>query len=153
MTRIMVDGDDGERDGWFDQESATFFEGRREWDGANMACVHLKDGTRRQHLYRTRGGRWVIQTLSQWSHEQTGYMFVSDDQARDWLILNENDAVVEKYFGEIEEEVGPGRPTTGTSVKVNIPPHHIADLDTLAAEDGTSRADQIRKAVAEYLSR
>lgn len=46
---------------------------------------------------------------------------------------------------------GPGRPSTGDPVKVNIPTEHIAALDTLARSVGQSRADLIRDAVAAYL--
>ena len=47
--------------------------------------------------------------------------------------------------------VGPGRPSTGDSVKANLPTDHIPALDSLARSVGGSRADMIRDAVAAYL--
>lgn len=152
MTRIMVRDEDGSVDGWFDLESATHFKGAREWDGENMACVHLKDGNRFQHLYRTKGGRWVLNTRSNWVGEEPRWEYITDEVAREWLVVNEDDDVVERYWGKVEEERAPGgRPSTGDPVKVNIPPEHIARLDALAEERGTSRADLVRAAVASYL--
>lgn len=152
MTRIMVRDADGSVEGWFDQESATHFKGARKFDGENMACVHLKDGTRHQHLYRTRGGRWVRLTQSQWAGEEPLWEYVTDEAAREWLIINGDDDVVEQYWGPVEEERAPGgRPSTGDPVKVNLPPEHIGRLDALAEERGTTRAALIRAAVAAYL--
>lgn len=153
MTRITVRDADGDVDGWFDLESAIYYPGARQWDGDNMACVHLKDKNfRYQHLYRTKGGRWVLNIQSNWRGEEPKWWYATDEEARKWLIVNGNDDVVEQYWGPVEEERAPGgRPSTGDPVKVNLPPEHIARLDALAEERGTTRAALIRAAVAAYL--
>lgn len=50
------------------------------------------------------------------------------------------------------EKRGRGRPSIGTVVTVRLGQEHIAGLDTLAAKHGTTRAEEIRQAVADRLT-
>jgi hypothetical protein len=163
MNRITVyampdDDDYGPRDGkpellgWFDADKATYFkETKGVFDGANLAGVHLRDQNRGQGLYRTAQGRWVLEHWSNWQGETTRYEFITDAEAREWLIVNEaRDGMLEQYFGPVEEERGPGRPEIGGAVHVRLGDDLLAQLD--AHRGGNSRADAIRLAVVEYLT-
>ncbi|WP_289007868.1 CopG family transcriptional regulator [uncultured Thermomonospora sp.] len=148
MARInvfAVDEYDGTRTlaGWFDPDRARAIEGRREWDGNDLADVHV-GANRWQTLYRTAGGRWVLETSSAWQHEETTYQFITDEQARQWLLVNGSDDVVEEYFGEIEEERGPGRPEIGPVTTIRLGEELTARVDA-ARRDGESRAAAIRR--------
>lgn len=148
MTRINVYTAADEYDapalaGWFDPDSAHTVEGRREWDGNNMADVHV-GANRWQTLYRTKGGRYVLRQESAWTTEQTTHEFVTDTSAKQWLLINESDDLVEQWFGEIEEEKGPGRPEIGPMVNVRLGEELTAKVDA-ARTEGESRAAAVRR--------
>lgn len=142
--------------GWFDTDKADRWDGRTEWDGHNMADVHC-GATRWQSLYRTAGGRWVLNQRSAWTTERESHEFVEPDAAREWLLLNEDDDAVEKYWGPLPEESGPdlgGRPAIdGSPVNIKFTHGQLARLDAAVAEmrsgDGgkASRADVLRALV------
>lgn len=153
MTRINVfNGYGSERSlaGWFDLESAEAIEGTREWDGQNMADVHV-GANRRQTLYRTVGGQYVLSTESAWQGEQTTYRFVDAETARTWLLANESDDVAKRWFGEVEAERGPGRPAVGEPIKVRLGDELQARVDA-ARRDGETRSEAIRRLLGEALS-
>jgi Ribbon-helix-helix protein, copG family len=153
MARINIYGehthDDGYADthleGWFDPDTAHRFA-----EGTNFT------GSQRGHeaLYRTSGGRWVRHHWSQWEGSPETYVFMSDGEAKDWLIRSEvNDDALEKHFGDIPEESAPvGRPREGTLVGVRVPDADLAALDEEAALEGVSRAQLIRAAIAARVS-
>jgi hypothetical protein len=149
MPRINVPYGDG-RVGWFNDDQAEQVEGRREWDGSNMADVHA-GANRWQTLYRTKRGQYVLRRESAWQTEQTTYEFVSDEDARDWLLRNESDEEVERWFGEIEEEKGPGRPEIGPAIRVRLGEELTARVDA-ARVDGESRAAAIRRLLTAALA-
>jgi hypothetical protein len=75
------------------------------------------------------------------------YRFVSDTEAHDWLIRSEcNDEAIEQYFGEVEEEKGPGRPAIGEPVNVRLGDALLARVDACARLDGMTRAEWVRRA-------
>lgn len=127
--------------GKFDAARAVKVTGRREWDGNNMADVHV-GANRGQILYRTASGRYVLETWSAWQNEETTYRFISADEARDWLILDGEDDLVEQWFGE-QEETGPGRPEIGNEVKVSL--GDLLPRVDAARRDGESRSAAIRR--------
>jgi hypothetical protein len=136
--------------GWFDPDSADKIEGRREWDGQNMADVHV-GANRGQILYRTKGGRWVLHNWSSWTNEADSYQFIGDEGAKQWLLINESDAEVERWFGEIEEEKGPGRPEVGPATNVRLGDDLTGKVDAARIE-GESRAAAIRRLLADALA-
>lgn len=141
--------------GWFNPESAEkFTEKRHAFDDANLAGVHLRDQNRGQVLYHTAGGRWVLMQWSRWQGESDVWTFVSDEQAREWLIANEeDDETIERLFGErVEPERGPGRPEIGPPTPIRLPEEMIGRLDEIASQRGTSRAAVIRDIIGEYLA-
>lgn len=154
MARINIYGTDyttGEtaRLGWFDPATAEEFREGTRWNGRNRIGVCSGGQVGFEVLYRTRGGRWVHRR--DFRHEFNGgdtYRFLSDDEARDWLIRSEvNDQAVERFFGELEPERRPGRPATGTRVEVRLPDEILASVDTRAEADGITRAALIRRLV------
>lgn len=145
-----IDEDGPALEGWFDIDRSVMVDGHREWDGNNMADVHT-GANRGQNLYRSAGGRWIIGQWSNWQGEQTTYWFVTDEDAREWLLLNESDAVVEEYFGEVEEEKGPGRPGVGPATNIRLGEDLTAKVDAARIE-GESRAAAIRRLLTNTLA-
>ena len=135
----------GELVGWFDRAKAEEFDEGARWDGSNH--ISLATGSQWDHeiLYRTAGGRWVLHRWSQWQGRPERYRFITDAEAQTWLLKNEHDAAVERFFGEIEEERGPGRPEIGPVIQVRLPKDLLERVDALAGQTGASRAETIRQ--------
>lgn len=158
MTRINIT----ERDeytgrikvtGWFDDSTGERFGEDTRWDGSNHISVNTGSQWDHEELYRTAGGRWVRHEWSQRQGAQDRYAFVSDEQAREWLIVNEeDDETLERLFGVAPDpERGPGRPEIGPPIKATMPPEITARLDEIAARDGVSRAEVIRRLLEQAL--
>ena len=145
MARVNVFDECGELEGWFDEAKAEEFKEATRWDGSNHISIATGSQWDHQALYRTAGGRWVLHSWSQWQGRPETYRFVSDDKAREWLLKNEHDEAVEKYFGEIEEERGPGRPEIGPVIQVRLPEDLLTKVDAAAEKAGLSRAETIRQ--------
>jgi hypothetical protein len=105
--RINVYGEAGELSGWFDRDEARVFYEDTWFDGHNH--VSIATGTRYEHeaLLRTEGRRWVLHWWSQWQGSRETYRFITDEQAREWLLKNNEDQAVEEFLGPIEDERGP----------------------------------------------
>jgi hypothetical protein len=154
MSRINVyyrdpQGSQGSLLGWFDDEKLEeVIKEDTEWDGNNwrgkmsgLQCGH-------ESLYRTSGGRWVRHYDAR--REYNGpefYEFLTAEQAREWLLRAEEDKIVEKYFGKLEEEAGPGRPEIGGAVHVRLG-EELARVDAWAKEHKVKRAEAVRRLVA-----
>ena len=145
MARINVCDDFGELAGWFDENKAERFSEATWWDGSNHVSVATGSQWDHQVLYRTKGGRWVLHSWSQWQGRPERYRFITDAEAQTWLLKNEHDAAVERFFGEIEEERGPGRPEIGPVIQVRLPEELLERVDALAGQTGASRAETIRQ--------
>ena len=145
MARVNVFDEYGELQGWFDDEKAEKFIEARNWDGSNMISVATGSQWNHEALYRTAGGRWVLNAWSQYQGTLESYTYVSDRKAETWLLLNEHDEAVERYFGEVAEERGPGRPEVGPAIQVRLPGDLLARLDTRAEAEGVSRAEMVRQ--------
>jgi hypothetical protein len=151
MARIHIRQDDG-RLAWFDDNLTTeeIVEGKR-WDGNNHRGIKSGLQIGYSELIRTKGGRWVCHTdaRNEYNGPET-YDFMTDDQARDWLMTagsEEAEAALLKYFGEPEEESGPdlgGRPVVGPAFSVRFPVDLLARVD--AARGATARAEWLREA-------
>jgi hypothetical protein len=146
MTRIIVPLDDG-KTGWFDLESAERFDESTTWNGENhvgdMSGIPKNFGY--EALYRTKGGKWVRnRDATRYFNQGDEYEFITDEQAREWLIKTGQDEAVERFFGEIEEERGPGRPEIGPMVNVRLGGQLTAKVDA-ARRPGESQAAAIRR--------
>lgn len=154
MTRIHIYttdefGENRTLEGWFDTAKATCYEADREFDGNNMISVITRSQWIDEYLYRTPGGRWVL------NHDSTRcnngpdtYQFITDAEAREWLIRSgKNDDAVNELFGEIEEERGPGRPEVGKPINWRPGDDLLPRIDAHAKALGMSRADFLREIV------
>jgi hypothetical protein len=156
MTRVNVYDRDpyGESEllGWFDPDACV--ESIREtpvWNGDNHIGKMSGGQAGYEELYRTKGGRWVRHY--NFTSEYNGpeyYEFLTDDQARKWLIEDGDDEIAEKYFGELEEEVGPGRPAIGSPINIRLGDELQARVDA-AALPGEKRAATIRRLLEKVL--
>lgn len=126
--------------GWFDSSKAD-----RWTDGDYNGNGSLGTG-RGEALFRTAQGRWVKQIWSNWQGETNKHTFIEPDEAREWLLRNGMDDAVARYFGEIEEERGPGRPKVGEQVCFTVPADVLTDLDAIVQRDNTSRSAVLRRA-------
>lgn len=136
--------------GWFNPDSATRYDEDTRWDGNNNVSVNPVGQYGHQALYRTKGGRWILNTWSQYQGVEERYEFVDDATAKDWLLRNREDKAVEQWFGELDEESGPnlgGRPAVGTKVETRLPDDVLAALDERAKAENASRAEMLRRLV------
>lgn len=141
--------------GWFNDDAATRYDEQTRWDGNNSVSVNPVGPYGHQALYRTKSNRWVLNTWSQYQGVQERYEFVDDDDAKNWLTLNEEDAAVVQHFGELEEESGPskgGRPRVGEPLSVAYPTDLTKRIDAAADRSGLSRAAWLRQIAAAAVS-
>lgn len=162
MTRVNVfsyfeneyDGQGTELAGWFDPAKADRFEQDRIFDGDNVVGVLTGSPWIDEYLYRTKGGRWV-RNLDQTRYHSgpDRYEFYTDEQAKDWLLRSGNhDDVIVRYFGEVEEEKGPGRPGIGAPLNVRLGELHPA-VARWAEQDDVKMAEWVRRAVESEIAR
>lgn len=145
MARVNIFDENRELEGWFDDAKAERFEEATRWDGSNHISIATGSQWDHEALYRTVGGRWVLHSWSQWQGRPEVYRFLEDQEAETWLLANEEDEAAERFFGEIEDERGPGRPEIGPEIAVRLPEEMLARIDTLAEDGITSRAEIIRQ--------
>ncbi|MFI6510160.1 hypothetical protein ACIBCT_21355 [Streptosporangium sp. NPDC050855] len=156
MARVNVYSRDPYEDktllGWFDP--ATCVENIDEdtrWNGNNHIGIMSGGQVGYERLYRTKGGRWV--RYYNFTNEFNGpeyYEFLTDEAARDWLIKNGNDEIVEKYWGELEEERGPGRPEVGSATNLRLGDELTKRVDA-ERQAGESRAAAVRRLLEKAL--
>ena len=139
--------------GWFDPGKAQEFGEDRNWDGSNFISAATGSQFAHESLYRTAGGRWVLHEWSQWQGTMPSWAFLTDSEARKWLIENKRDEAVEQFFGEIEDEKGPGRPGIGGAVHVRLGEGNLTAADRFAEADGITRAEWVRRAVESEIMR
>jgi hypothetical protein len=161
MSRINVYSSSGEEygdpvlAGWFNPDSAETFEQGKHFDGRNMVGNITGSEWVDEWLFRTSGGRWVLNhDAHRYCSGPDTYEFISDKQAREWLLRSEcNDDAVARFFGEIEEERGPGgRPKVGEQVCFTVPVAALAAVDAFAASENTTRSAILRRMVERGVS-
>src|SRR5690625_784063 len=98
-----IDSEGWEFDGWFDHAKAEV------WRGEEYAPGQRTD------LLRTKQGQWLRGHITNWQGQESRYERITPDEARQWLIEDgDYDEDLTKYFGELDEERDPGRPSEGT---------------------------------------
>jgi hypothetical protein len=153
MGRVNVyDNETRELLGWFDADTATKFEEDTYWDGRNRISKATGSQWNHEALYRTKGGRWVLNRWSQWQGSRETWEFLDDDAAREWLISQNHDEEVRRYFGELEEERGPGRPEVGPAIHIRLSEDLLARVDQLSEIEGVSRAEMVRTLLDEAIA-
>lgn len=136
--------------GWFNPDSSTKYDEATRWDGNNHVSVNPVDRYGHQGLYRTKGGRWILNTWSQWQGSEDRYEFIDDTTAKDWLLRNEEDDAVTQHFGDLDEESGPnlgGRPAVGPKVEVRLDEETLAKVEVRAQNEGVTRAEMLRRLI------
>ena len=152
MNRVNVyDPETRELVGWFDIDAAEKFSEDTYFDGSNQISKATGSQWNHETLYRTKGGRWVLNCWSQWQGSRETWEFISEAEAREWLIAQSEDEAVKRYFGELEEERGPGRPEIGPAIQVRLPENLLTKVDARADAEGVSRAEMIRELLAKAL--
>lgn len=147
MARVNIFNEFRELVGWFDSKKAERFEEATEWDGSNHISIATGSQWDHEALYRTVGGRWVLHRWSQWQGRPETYRFLTDQEAQTWLLANDEDEAVERFFGEIEEERGPGRPEIGPEIGVRLPQAMLDRIDGLVERGVTTRAEVVRRLI------
>src|SRR5690606_21326685 len=149
MQRVNV-VNDGKVVGWFNMDQI-----RGRWSDRDPISGSGSGGTGRgEAVILTAGGRWVLQSWTDWAGEEYKHRWLSPDQAREWLVANDFGEVVAEHFGALPPEVNlGGRPVTvgGLRRVIQAPTEWWARVDARAAEDGISAAEVIRRAVDQHL--
>jgi hypothetical protein len=140
-----------EHAGWFSEDSATRYSEATDWNGNNHISRNTGSQWEHEELYRTAQGRWVLGRYSNWQGTLPSHEYVTDDVARQWLMRNDEDGAVKQWFGEIEEERGPGRPEIGPAVNMRFPQAQLDAIDARAKTEGVSRAEMIRRLIGSAL--
>lgn len=145
---IFADHDDKRITGWFDWDA---IKGRWSDRDHNNNGSH---GTGRgEEVILTAGGKWVMNHWTAWQGESSTRVYMTADEAREWLLRNGEDAAVEEHLGEIpaEEDRRPGRPAIGNEVQVRLG-DMLEEIDAWAEARGIKRAEAIRRLVSAALS-
>lgn len=122
MTRQQILDEQGELAGWFDPTKADQYPSATYWDGKNQVCSATRDYYTTETLYRTAGGRWVLQSWSRWQDMPDGWRYVSAEDARQWLIRAEysDDEIRDAIGSAPEPESGPSIFLSTTEVAARI---------------------------------
>lgn len=157
MSRVNIysypveDDYNGERTivGWFDPSKAS------QWSDADYNGNGSGGVGRGQTLCHTAGGKWVLAHWTRWQNESDRYEYVTDDQAREWLIANDEDEAVALFFGKLaeEEDRRPGRPAVGEPVNIRLGDDLLAMVDDYASKRQISRAEAMRRLIQDAVTR
>jgi hypothetical protein len=161
MDRITVYAEDDygmpRKLGWFDLDAATHVakENVRYVNGNPCGLVSGMQ-TNRAHLYRTKGGRWVEHRDARSEGGLDDWTFLTDEQARDWLVKAEVENALKEWFPETPDESVPepkgGRPPVGPTINVAYPRDLLDKIDAAAGTSGMSRAAWLRKIAADAVA-
>lgn len=106
MTRISYTANNGET-GWFELEKATLIaEDVTEWDGHNRISRATASQWKRQDLYRTAGGVWMIHYGNRDGRDAPvgdGWFSLTPEGAQQWLRQQDLHEIADEHFGHIEE--------------------------------------------------
>lgn len=163
MARINIVGIDDNTGapkviGWFNPAKCESWSPGTHWNGSDNVLNTSGPDTMSDTLYRTPGGRWIRETSSRWVGTTDQYRYLTDDEARDWLMRAdhaETEAALEQYFGALPDESPVGRPNVlgdTKDVKLAIPVDLLARIDQAAGAAGVSRAEWLRTAAETVLA-
>jgi hypothetical protein len=141
----------GELDGWFLPEECEAIVERGVISDEEFAAARRKGPVRGviETLYRTPQEHWVLR--HGWRDSAGGipdsYEFLTDDQALEWLTRQDYEDHVERFFGTLPTERGPGRPEISGRVQVRLG-DLLERVDAYASQGGISRAHAIRRLIS-----
>jgi len=73
---------------WFDESAACKFSEATRWNGNNHISVPTGSQWNHEALYYTRGGKWILNSWSQYQGSLETYEQIEESAAVDWLIVN-----------------------------------------------------------------
>ena len=83
MKRIVLTDNSGR---WFNAESAEVFHEDTDFDGCNEISIATGSEWTHQALWRTAGGRWILNTWGSMRLET--YVEITSEAAARWLVIN-----------------------------------------------------------------
>ncbi len=96
MKRISLSD---ESNSWFDVDRAEEYKEASRWDGNNWRSLATNRPWYHEHLYKTAGGKWILNAWSDYEGVLEEYTEIRVEEAYDWLIRNEHyDAVPEEQL-------------------------------------------------------
>lgn len=133
--------------GWFDYDKAA------RWDDRDFNGNGSHGTGRGTGVVLTAGGKWLSLHWTSWQGEEWTHVYIGDDEARDWLIANHEDAAVAEHFGELaeEEDRRPGRPEIGGRITTALG-GELAKVDAYAELHEITRAEAVRRLISEGLN-
>lgn len=137
----VVTTEDGRYAGRFDWTKAD------RWSDKDPVSGNGSGGTGRgEAVMRTAGGRWVLESWTNWQGERNTYRWITPEQAQEWLLLNGEHRAVGQYFGDQpgEEDRRAGRPGIGGAVHVRLG-DLLPAVDEFAVRAGLNRAAAVRR--------
>lgn len=142
-TNIFAAHDDKTVVGWFDWDKIQAHYGDKDYNGNGSRGTARGTG-----IVLTAGGRWVSQYWTAWQGEHATFTYITPDEARDWLIANNEEEAIVEHFGGLpeEEDRRPGRPEIGSPVQVRLG-DLLGQVDEWAAARAMTRAEAVRKLV------
>ena len=87
-----------------DKASASWEEGTR-WDGNNRVSLTTGSQWFHQRLYRSRRGRYYIESTSNYERQAPSAEWVSNEEATRWLLANEHSPGDDNWPEELTEFV------------------------------------------------
>jgi len=105
MSRIVLTDDSGK---WFDSEKAVKFEENTRWNGNNHISCATGSQWDHEWLYYTAGGKWVLNSWSQYQGSLESYCEICEETAVQWLISQSKFDEVESLPEGIRKEVEDG---------------------------------------------
>lgn len=92
MARQALTGKSGESTGaWFDPDKAACIDEDTWWNGSNQISCATGSQWEHEALYRTAGGKWILNHWSQWQGSGESWSLVTDHDAAAWLVRNHAD--------------------------------------------------------------
>ena len=148
-TNIFASHADHAITGWFDHDAV-----RARWTDLDADGNGSRGTGRGTGIVLTAGGKWVSSHLTIWAGEEATFAYTTPEQAREWLIANNEDDAVAWHFGELaaEEDRRPGRPEIGGRYTMTYGDDLLAGVDAYADEHGITRAEAVRRLVLSGLT-
>jgi hypothetical protein len=88
---------------WFDLDSAECFDEHTWWNGNNHISKATGSQWDHEKLYRTAGGRWILNQWSQWQGSSETWEEINDAEAAAWLVTNNHEPheACEEQYNEL----------------------------------------------------
>jgi hypothetical protein len=77
---------------WFETDSTQRFDEATYWDGQNHISCATGGQWEHETLFRTKGGKWVLNAWSQWQGSGESWVGINDAEAAQWLVRNGHEA-------------------------------------------------------------